>query len=111
MTNSESSRRFDVEIDLTLQFLAIGTANQSIQASTDNDGTIRIASRGKFPRLGFSQMRQVRDVLTSVAAMTFQDIVVEHNDRQLAHLRVRSSKAPRWSFRPWTIVWTWLQRR
>ncbi len=93
----------DVEL-LTLQRIDAGNTVQSISVTTDADGTLRIASRGRLPRGGLRQIRQLRNGLRQIVDLTGKDVMIEHAERQLARLRYRPSRRPRWSIRWWTLL-------
>lgn len=86
-------------IDRVEQGKTVGT----VSITTQEDGSIRIASTGRMPGGSLGELRQAREGLQLFTQMTQQDTTIEHNGQQLARITAHPTKVPRWSVR-WLAV-------
>jgi len=103
--STPSGSALAIEADLTLQQIAGGTvsSDQSLKISTQADGTILLSSQGTLPRTSLRQIIQAREGLRRFAEATRQDVIIDHNGRQVARLLADSKPSPKWSIRWWTV--------
>jgi len=96
-----------VDVEMTVTQTQGDTVTQSFAISTDNDGTIKIASDANFPKASLRELREARIMLQDFVAATGQSVLVEHSGHELAKLSPSSSRSPRWSIHWLKIIRGW----
>lgn len=96
-----ASHRF--EMDLNLQRFDGEAEVQSIDITTEKNGTICIASRGVLSLGTLQQVLRRRKDFQRLIEATGQEVVVEHEGERLAHLQWRTLSGARWSINWWAV--------
>jgi hypothetical protein len=84
------------------------TVRQAFEISTNSDGTITVASDGNLPRVNWRELHDLQLNLQELGESTGQDVVITHAGRELATLKARALRPPRWSIRWLSIFREWI---
>lgn len=97
---------FGLQLDanMTIDRVENGQTIGTVTISTEDDGSLKIASTGRMPSGSFQQLRQFREGLQLVAKTTQQAAIVEHNGERLASISPSASGIPKWSIRWWAAL-------
>lgn len=94
----------ELDVQLMLQRFEGQDSVQSVNIMTESDGTIKVASHGKFQYRLLRQFGRIRDGLMEVSRVTGGDVIIEHEGYRFAHLRNRDPVAAKLSIYWWSIL-------
>jgi hypothetical protein len=110
MADSQPSIDCGLEVELTVQRYEGESAVQFVSVSTEVDGTLKVSSTGRLPRLGFRQLIQARQAMQLLARTSGKNVIIEHDGRLFAELHSEANTAAKWSIRWWSLIRYWIAK-